>query len=140
MVKKVVTFFDRLEDKVRAKLSRVPILYSIVGAVGIILLWKGVWDIADQVPALWGLGSVVLGLVILLMTGLMVSFFIGDSVILSGLKRDKKFVEKTDKEILAAEKTGRAEVIAKLDHLEQDLHELLGKDGAQAPGQDTLVP
>lgn len=127
MFKEIVTFFDKLEDKVRARLSRVPIAYAIVGAVGIVLVWKGVWDLADAVPVLWGWGSVALGLVILLMSGLLVSFFIGDSVILSGLRRDKKLAEKSDKEILAAEKSGRAEVIAKLDHLEQDLHELLGE-------------
>lgn len=139
MLKKVVSFFDKLEDKVRARLSRVPIVYSIIGAVGIILVWKGVWDLADAVPVLWGFGSVALGLVILLMTGLMVSFFIGDSIILSGLKRDKKFTDKSDKEILAAEKAGRAEVLAKLDHLEQDMHDLIGKDEAPASEQGTLM-
>ncbi|HEY6019798.1 MAG TPA: hypothetical protein VIY48_07805 [Candidatus Paceibacterota bacterium] len=127
MVKKIVTFFDKLEDKIRARLSRVPILYAIIGAVGIILIWKGVWDLADAVPVLWGAGSVALGLIILLMTGLLVSFFIGDSVILSGLKRDKKLADKSEKEILAAEKSQTAEIIAKLDHLEDDIEAL--KDG-----------
>lgn len=140
LIKKVVTFFDKLEDRVRARLSHWPILYSVIGAVGIILLWKGVWDLADQVPALWGWGSVVLGIVILLMTGLMVSFFIGDSVILSGLRRDKKFAEKSDKEILAAEKSGREEVLAKLEHLEEDMHELLGPKEEKSASQQTLVP
>jgi hypothetical protein len=120
----VLNFFDKLEDRVRAKLSRSPILYSVIGAVGIILLWKGVWDLADRVPLLWGWGSVFAGLVILLGSGLLVSFFIGDSVILSGLKRDKKLVDKSEKEILTAEKTGTAEILAKLDHLERDVHEM----------------
>ena len=82
------------------------------------------WDVADRVPGLQGFGAIGAGVLILLLTGLLVSFFIGDSVILSGLRRDKKLVDKTDKEILAAEKAGTAEILAKLDHLEQDVRNL----------------
>jgi hypothetical protein len=102
-------------------------------------MWKGVWELAEQVPVLDGFGSVALGTAILLFSGLLVSFYIGDSVILSGLKRDKKLVEKSDKEILAAEKAGRAEVLNKLDRLEQDLQELLDKESTQSPAQESLV-
>lgn len=121
-MKKLLTFFDRLEDKIRIKLSHSPILYSLIGAVGIILLWKGVWEVAELVPALHGFGSIVLGILILLASGLLVSFFIGDSIILSGFKREKKLVDKTEKEILQAEKTQTTEILAKLDHLERDIH------------------
>lgn len=125
-MKKLVTFFDRLEDKIRIKLSHSPILYSLIGAVGIILLWKGVWEVAELVPVLHGFGSIVLGMAILLASGLLVSFFIGDSIILSGFKREKKLVDKTEKEILQAEKTQTTEILAKLEHLEKDIHELKG--------------
>ena len=98
-IKKVFGFFDRLEDKIRAHLSRHPIPYAIIGAIGIVLVWKGVWDIADAFPYLWGPASLVLGTVILLATGLMVSFFIGDTILISGLKREKKVADKTEIEI-----------------------------------------
>ena len=94
MFKRIVTYFDKLEDKVRARLSRWPILYSFIGAVGIILMWKGIWEVAECYAILDGFGSLILGTLILLVSGLLVSFYIGDSVILSGLKRDKKFTEK----------------------------------------------
>lgn len=122
-LKKVVVFFDKFEDKVRAQLSRMPILYALIGAVGIILIWKGVWETAESVPTLWGPGSILLGLIILLATGLLVSFFIGDSVILSGLKREKKLAEKSEKDLLAAEQTQTAQILSKLDHLERDIHQ-----------------
>ena len=122
-LKKVVVFFDKFEDKIRAQLSRMPILYALIGAVGIILIWKGVWETAESVPTLWGPGSILLGLIILLATGLLVSFFIGDSVILSGLKREKKLAEKSEKDLLAAEQTQTAQILAKLDHLERDIHQ-----------------
>jgi hypothetical protein len=122
MVKKIATFFDRLEDKVRIRLSHSPILYALVGAVGIILLWKGVWEMAELVPVLHGFGSVVAGIIILLASGLLVSFFIGDSIIMSGFKKEKKLVEKSEMDILKAEKAQTAEIIDKLEHLEKDIH------------------
>ncbi len=127
MVKRIVTFFDKLEDKVRIRLSHNPILYAFVGAVGIILLWKGVWEMAELVPALHGFGSLLAGTVILLLSGLLVSFFIGDSIIISGFKREKKLVEKSELEILKAEQSQTATILAKLDHLEKDVHELHGE-------------
>ena len=87
MVKKIVSFFDKLEDRIRIRLSHSPILYATIGGVGIVLFWKGVWETAEMIPYLHGIGSVVLGTLILLLTGLMVSFFIGESIIISGFKK-----------------------------------------------------
>lgn len=99
VMKHFISFFDRLEDRARFRLSRNPILYALIGSVGIILMWKGVWEMAELLPLLFGPVSFVLGVVILLWTGLLVSFYIGDSIILSGFRREKKLAEKTEKEI-----------------------------------------
>ncbi|MDO8742112.1 MAG: hypothetical protein Q7J45_01050 [bacterium] len=120
MVKKIVYFFDKLEDKVRITLSHRPILYAIVGGIGIILFWKGVWEIAEVFPILHGLGSVVLGVFILLMTGLLVSFFIGDSIILSGYNREKKLAEKTEMEVREERNTDEC-IIEHLEAIEKKL-------------------
>ncbi len=103
----VIKFFDRLEDHVRGGLSRFPLVYSLIGGTGVILFWRGIWHTADnlQVMTSWGKvlfsgpGSTILGLLILLMTGLFVSVFIGDQIIMSGLKHDKKLIEKSEDEI-----------------------------------------
>ena len=123
MWKAILSFFDKLEDWVRITLSRTPILYALIGAVGIILVWKGVWESAELIPGLWGPGSIIIGVIILLLTGLLVSFFIGDSIIMSGFKREKKLAEKTEKEV-QSEKEVMQKISTKLDHLEQDIHEL----------------
>ncbi len=124
MVKKISRFFDRLEDNIRASLARMPILYALIGGVGIVLFWKGVWETAELFPALHGPLSIVLGVLILLPTGLLVSFFIGDTIILSGFKREKKLVEKSEQDILRAGKATTEQILAKIDHVEQDIHDL----------------
>lgn len=120
MIEDIINFFDKLEDKVRIYLSHWPILYSFIGAVGIVLLWKGVWEVAQQYPSLFGLASVALGTVILLMTGLLVQFFIGDAIILSGMNREKKLVEKTEGEV-KGEEVSIHHIVVRLQAIEKKI-------------------
>ena len=104
---RALKFFDRLEDRIRAHLSRAPILYAIVGGFAIVLFWRGVWHTADLIeagggvfaPLFTGPNSTLLSAAVLLLTGLFVSFFIGDRIILSGLTHEKKIEEKTEAEV-----------------------------------------
>jgi len=121
--KRTLTFFDKLEDHIRARLSRMPIIYALVGGVGIVLFWKGVWEMAEYVPALTGIGSVILGTALLLATGLLVSFFIGDSILISGFKHDKKLAEKTAQS-LKTETDLIIDVERKLADIEREIGEL----------------
>jgi hypothetical protein len=107
MIKNIVHYFDKLEDRIRGRLSRYPIIYTLIGGVGIVLFWRGVWLTTDDIAMLlpdkyvWVDGplSVIVSCLMLLLTGLFVSFFITDKIILSGLKQEKKLVEKTEAEI-----------------------------------------
>ena len=123
MVKSIVKFFDKLEDRVRAALSRHPIVYTLIGAIGIVLFWRGVWMVADAIPFLTGPVSLILSIGILLITGLFVSFFIGGEIIISGLKREKKVFEKAEEEIKTEDERLKG-IEAKIDHLEKDVHNL----------------
>lgn len=111
----IIKFFDKLEDKIRKRLSRRPIIYAFIGSVGIILLWRGVWIMADSF-SLSGLMSIIIGVLILLLTGLFVSFFVGEQIIISGIKEEKRIDEKTEEEI-KKEEVG-------LRHLREDLEEI----------------
>ena len=93
-MKRVLNFFDRLEDRIRVALSGHTIAYAFVGGVAIVLFWRGVWMIADDIPFLTGPVSVMVSVAVLLATGLFVSFFVGDDIIVSGLKKDEKLNEK----------------------------------------------
>jgi len=116
MLKKIIGFFDHLEDWIRAHLSRYPLVYALIGGVGVVLFWRGVWHTADLFHFMTGPVSVALGVIILGLTGVLVSEFIGNHVILAGLKGEKKFEEKTREEIIKEE--------GKVEHLEQTLDKI----------------
>jgi hypothetical protein len=144
-MKSIYNFFDKLEDKIRGKLSHYPIIYAFIGGVGIVIFWRGVWHTADfltdvifsfQQNATIDLGSlpwwdgplsIFLGSVLLLSTGLFVFGFIGNEVIVTGLKGEKKLAEKTEEEVKA--ETGMIkgikeevkEISNRLDDIEKDL-------------------
>ncbi len=64
--------------------------------------------------------------IILLLTGLFVSFFIGDRIILSGLTHEKKIEVKTESEV-RAEGTLLIDMYKKLEHIEKEITSLKEK-------------
>lgn len=151
MLKKIIGFFDKLEDKIRGKLSHYPIWYALVGGVGVVLFWRGVWHTTDDISEIvfsyqqnlsidlgnlpWWDGplSLILGSTLLLSTGLFVFGFIGSEVIVSGLKGEKKLAEKTEEEIRMETGTIKEikkevnEISDKLDAIEKNLEKDIGK-------------
>lgn len=103
MLKQIIKFFDKLEDHVRFRLSRTPIIYALIGGVGIVLFWRGVWLLADDI-GLGHVASLVISIVVLLLTGTFVWFFIGDQILISGLKAEKRLDQKTQDEVEKEEK------------------------------------
>ncbi len=147
MIKSIVVFFDKLEDRVRAKLSRYPILYAFIGGVGVVIFWRGIWHTADFITSMlfsyqqtgsldlgslpWWDGplSIVVGSALLLSTGLFVVDFIGSEVIMKKLKGETKLTEKAEEEteIEAKELGGIGkeikEISKRLEHIEGHIEE-----------------
>lgn len=67
--------------------------------------------------------SVFIGTVILLLTGVFVSAFIGSRIILSGLKGEEKIVEKAEKEI-KVEESQIDQIETTLEKVEKELKEV----------------
>ena len=115
---KLFGFFDKLEDRVRFRLSRFPIIYGFVGGVGVVVFWRGVWHSTDALMHYWVNGhstdatidfaslpwwdgplSILVGAGLLLISGIFVSNFIGNEIIISGLRGEKKLADKTIDEL-----------------------------------------
>lgn len=113
MTRHVRSFFDVLEDRVRGFLSHYPIAYAFVAGTGVILFWRGVWHGTDTLHLLfeqyrqastidlslvpwWDAPlSLFAGAALLLLSGTFVSSFIGNEIIISGLRGEKKLTERT---------------------------------------------
>ena len=145
--KNIFKFFDKTEDKTRSRLSKYPVLYATIGAVGLVLLWRGVWMVADSLSFfdknpfdkayfMDGIVSIIASAIILLISGLFVSFFIGDRIILSGLKKEKKLEEKT-KEELESEINVVNEMKQKIDKIEEGMEEIKNSLSGGVCHQDT---
>ena len=126
-MKKIKRFFDKLEDRVRSKLSHYPILYALIGGIGIILFWRGIWHLADDINVS-SVASIIIGTIILLITGVFVSAFIGSRLIISGLIGEEKMAEKVEEEVATEETQIKNlqdtlnRVEKQLAHLEEDIH------------------
>ena len=124
--RKVEKFFDKLEDKVRGHLSHYPILYALIGGVGLVLFWRGVWHLADDIN-LSSIISSLIGAIVLLLTGVFVSAFIGNRLIITGLIGEKKLAEKEQEEIETEESQIQnlqetlSRLEKKLDHIDEDI-------------------
>ncbi len=134
MVKKVLHYLDKVEDRIRARLSRYPIFYTLIGGVAIVLFWRGVWITADQIAQnippelMWLDGPISVGVstFILLITGLFLSFFVNDTALIASMKQEKKIVEKTEAEV--KEETGTLKHIEEqIQHLEESINNLDNK-------------
>ena len=114
ILKKLFNFGDKLEDRVRGKLSHFPITYAFLGGAGVIIFWRGIWHSLDYVMGMmtsdnaqlvtgypWWDGpfSIAIGMFLLLLIGLFVSSFIGNEILISGMNGEKKVAEKTEQEI-----------------------------------------
>ena len=118
---KIKTFFapiSKIENKIRHILSQKPFLYAFLGSLGVVLIWRGIWVIADDLK-IPGWVSLSIGIAISVVTGLFVSLFIGDKIIISGIKEEKRIDEKTEEEI-------REEEIS-LSEIKEDLDEIKDK-------------
>ena len=100
-------------------------LYAIIGGFAVVIFWRAVWEVADQLKLspFWSLVGSVL---VMMATGLFVSFFIGDRIILSGLKHEKKITEKTEDEV-KQEETILVNLALRLERIEKDIKEVKEK-------------
>lgn len=146
MLKKILVFFDKFEDVVRKWLGHHPLLYAFIGGTGVVIFWRGIWHTMDFVTGrylaelpinqsidsntlIWWDGplSIAIGLAILLATGIFTSSFIGNEIILSGIRREKKMAEKNESEMMSETESVndiKKEIIiisGRLDKIEQNL-------------------
>jgi hypothetical protein len=124
--KKIYKYIDGIEDKARIKLVHSPVIYAFIGSVGIVSIWRGIWHISDD----WGISSwasLIFGIILTVSTGLFVSFFIGENIIISGLTKEKRIDEKTEEEI-HKERTILTDMEKDIKEIKEEVSEILEEE------------
>jgi hypothetical protein len=121
-MRKIILFFDHLEDRVRHQLSKRPTIYAFIGGVAIVLFWRGVWHLADDFGmSSWG--SLIASVVLMLLTGTFVSFFLGEQLLISGLKEQKRIDQRTEAD-LELEERRLQHIFEEINQIQQDVKEI----------------
>lgn len=108
----------KFKHRIQSHLSKHPKTYALIVGIGIVLFWRGVWHTVDHLHdiysntamyysalglpmAPWWDGplSFIVGCTILYFTGAFTSSFIGNELILSGLRGEKRLSERTEADL-----------------------------------------
>jgi len=132
LYRRVYVFFDVLEDGVRKKLSRHPNLYAFISGVGSVFFFHGTWNTVDYIAGyssyspLLGITTLTLSVIILMVTGTFSFHFVSDQAIISGIKGEKKIIEKTEKEI-RREQVSLRQIKRELDSIDNKIEPKRGR-------------
>ena len=109
-----MNIFKKTKRSIQSYLSHYPFFYALIVGIGVVLFWRGVWHSADEIHTTinyfssgmsmslihtpWWDGplSFLVGIIILYFTGAFTSSFIGNELILSGLRGERKLSERTE--------------------------------------------
>lgn len=120
MIKTIAKFFDRIEDAIRQGLSRHPIVYAFVAGLAIVLFWRGVWTLADMFAFMTPVVSLIVSIVMMLLTGTFISFFIGERLIYSGLKKERRNDQKNEEE-LRLEESSQIYIMSEIQEIKKEV-------------------
>jgi hypothetical protein len=81
--------FLKLEEKSRNYFEKRPFFHAFFAGVGVVLFWRGTWEVADRL-GLNPYWSIVLGAVILIILGLFLQTFVGNTIIIKKVESEKK--------------------------------------------------
>jgi hypothetical protein len=122
LIKEFIKHLDHFEIRIRHQLSHWPIVYAFLGSVGVVFIWRGIWMISDDL-GMSGVSSLFWGVAISISIGLFVSFFVGDKIIISGIKSEKRIDEKTEDEI-KKEEISLVEIKKDLKEIKEEIDEI----------------
>ena len=124
--------FLTIEERARKYFEQFPFIHAFLAGVGVILFWRGTWEIAD-IYRLNPFTSVFVGILILGGIGLFIQTFVGNAIIIKNVKSEMSLEKKNEREVSKVEKEVIKEEItlnelsSKLDILTQKLNEIEGR-------------
>lgn len=75
--KRFIDYFEYKREELTNRFRSHYLLYTLVGGIGMIVFWRGVWDLTYLIPVVkYPIGSIIVGLALMAITGFIAS--VGD--------------------------------------------------------------
>lgn len=119
----------KIEDAARNFFESIPFTHAFLAGVGVILFWRGVWELAD-IMMLDPIASILLGCVMLGGIGLFIHTFVGNAIIIKNVNREERLEKESAKRISKVERNVELEEVTmqklaeKIDSLEKKIDTL----------------
>jgi len=131
-MKSLTNIFLKIEDRSRNYFEKIPFFHAFFAGVGVVLFWRGVWETSDRlgIAPVW---SIILGALILVIIGLFLQTFVGNTIIIKKVEGEKRLEEKTKTDIKKVEQEVGVEEITlevlakKLQTIESKIESLNSK-------------
>ena len=125
----LTNLFLKIEDKSRNYFDKFPFFHAFFAGIGVVLFWRGTWEVADRLglDPYW---SIILGSLILIILGLFLQTFVGNTIIIKKVESEKRLDQKTEADIKKVQKEMGIEEITleilakKLESIEAKLENL----------------
>jgi hypothetical protein len=120
---KITKILLTMEESARRYFEKVPFLQAFIAGVGVIIFWRGVWELLDDMrvsPTL----SIVLGCLLLAGVGVFLQTFIGNTIIIKNVHQEEKTEQKELHKLeghVKVEEVTLAELSRKLDALAEKI-------------------
>ncbi|MEI8130606.1 MAG: hypothetical protein WCG55_03830 [bacterium] len=125
----ITNFFLGIEERARVYFERFPFIQAFVAGIGVIIFWRGVWELLDTqgISPFW---SILIGILLLGSVGVFIQTFIGNTIIIKNVKQEekmeKKVLEKVEGEV-DTEEVSITVLSKKLDRLIEKVSEIESK-------------
>lgn len=106
----VTNIFLRIEERARTYFERFPFAHAFLGGIGVVLFWRGTWELADRLR-IDPVTSIVFGSLLLGGIGLFLHTFVGNAIIIKNVEKDKQMTKKAEHEIASVEQTVKTEKV-----------------------------
>ncbi len=121
--RKISDFFLGIESRARAFFEQFPFIQAFLAGVGVIIFWRGVWELLDR-QGISPVLSIVIGALILGGIGVFLQTFIGNTIIIKNVSKEvrdeRKAVRVLEGEVVTEEVTLQ-QLADKLDALIQKI-------------------
>lgn len=90
--------FLKIEEKSRNYFEKFPFFHAFFAGIGVVLFWRGIWEVADRI-GLNPYWSIILGSLVLIILGLFLQTFVGNTIIIKKVENEKRIDQKTEADI-----------------------------------------